>query len=58
MKKGFIMRHISLRIEGETLAKLRYVCEYEGRSINRQLLRMINKLIVQFENAQGKITFE
>lgn len=52
------MRHISLRIEGETLAKLRYVCEYEGRSINRQLLRMINKLIVQFENAQGKITFE
>lgn len=48
-------KHLSLRIDEEMLRKFRYVCEYEGRSANRQLLIYIRAAIAEFEKAHGPI---
>ena len=52
------IKHISLRINEETLQKLHYVCAYEGRSINGQLLVYIRDLIADFEKEHGAIDVE
>ena len=52
MKK---QKHLSLRIDEEMLRKFRYVCEYEGRSANRQLLIYIRTAIAEFEKEHGQI---
>ncbi len=48
-------KHLSLRIDEEMLRKFRYVCEYEGRSANRQLLIYIRTAIAEFEKEHGPI---
>ena len=48
-------KHLSLRIAEEMLRKFRYVCEYEGRSANRQLLIYIQDAITKFEKEHGTI---
>ena len=48
-------KHLSLRIDEEMLRKFRYVCEYEGRSANRQLLIYIRTAIAEFEEEHGPI---
>ena len=48
-------KHLSLRIDEEMLRKFRYVCEYEGRSTNRQLLIYIRTAIAEFEKEHGPI---
>ncbi len=48
-------KHLSLRIDEEMLRKFRYVCEYEGRSANRQLLIYIRTAIAEFEKEHGQI---
>ena len=40
-----VERHFGLRIEDELLRKFRYVCEYDGRSANAQILYMIRKCV-------------
>lgn len=47
--------HFTLRIERETLDKFGYIAEYEGRTKNRELLRMIGKRISEFEKENGPI---
>lgn len=51
-------KHFGLRIDEETLKKFHSVCEYEGRSVNAQILYMIRQSIVQFEKENGKIEIE
>lgn len=45
----------SIRIEEELLNKIRFLAEYEGRSVNKQILVLIRENIKQFEMQNGKI---
>ncbi len=48
-------KSVSIRIEEEMLHKLGYVADYEGRSINSQVLVLIRQSIHAFEETHGKI---
>ncbi len=48
-------KSVSIRIEEEMLEKLSYVADYEGRSINSQVLVLIRQSIQTFEQEQGEI---
>ncbi|MGW7932124.1 Arc family DNA-binding protein [Staphylococcus xylosus] len=45
----------TLRIPQEKLDKIRYIAESEGRSANKEIERLIDKHIRNFENENGKI---
>ncbi len=49
------IKSLSVRIEEEMLEKLGYVADYEGRSVNSQILVLIRESIKKFEDANGKI---
>ncbi len=51
-------KHFGLRIDGELLAKFRYVCGYEGRSANSQIIQLIRKCIADYEKEHGKINLD
>ena len=40
-----MLKHISVRIDEELLEKLHVVAEYEGRSINKHILVMMEKVV-------------
>lgn len=42
-------KHIGLRIDSETHGKLKNLAEYEGRSINGELLYLIRQAIASHE---------
>lgn len=48
-------KHLGLRIDSETHYKLQYISQYEGRSINGEVLYLIRKEIERFEKEHGKI---
>lgn len=52
------IRHLSLRIDDEMLRKFRYVCAYDQRSANGQLLIFIRSFIARFEDKHGKIVLD
>ncbi len=52
------IKHLSLRIDSEMLKKFRYVCKYDARSANSQLLVYIRKSIAEFEKEHGEIEIE
>lgn len=45
----------TLRIPQELLDKLGYIADYEGRTKNKELERLIKKHIAEFEQLHGKI---
>lgn len=49
-------KHIGLRCTNEVLNKLKYLSAYEGRSINGEILYLINQAIREFESKHGEIT--
>lgn len=49
------VKSVSIRIEEEMLEKLRYVADYEGRSVNSHVLVLIRENIKAFEDENGKI---
>ena len=49
------IKSVSIRIEDEMLDKLAYVADYEGRSVNSQVLVLIRENIKDFESANGVI---
>ena len=51
-------KHFGLRIDADLLQNFHYVCEYEGRSVNGQILYLIRQCIDEFEKTHGKITKE
>lgn len=53
-----VERHFGLRIEDELLRKFRYVCEYDGRSANAQILYMIRKCVQEYEKEHGEIKLD
>ncbi len=48
-------KHFGLRVDGNILAKFRYVCSYEGRSANSQIIQLMLKFISDYEREHGKI---
>jgi len=53
-----IERHFGLRIDDELLKKFRYVCGYDGRSANGQLIYMIRQYVAKYEQENGKIDLD
>ena len=48
-------KHLGLRIDAQTHAKLRYIAEREGRSMNGQVLFLIRSCIDAYEKEKGRI---
>ena len=49
------VKSVSIRIEQEMLSKIAYIADYEGRSVNSQILVLIRENIKAFESLHGKI---
>ena len=45
----------TLRIDPDLLEKLGYITEYEGRTKNKELERLVKQHIAKFEQEHGKI---
>lgn len=45
-------KHLGLRIDSETHRKLKDLAEYDGRSINGEVLYLIRQAIMQHEKEQ------
>ena len=48
-------KHLGLRIDSETHEKLKSLAEFEGRSINGEVIYLIRQAIMKFEKENGKI---
>lgn len=48
-------KHLGIRIDNDNHYKLRYISMYEGRSVNRQVLYLIRKCIMEFESKYDEI---
>lgn len=48
-------KHISIRIDAETLEKFHYVAKYDDRSKSGQIMYLINTCIRKFEEKHGPI---
>ena len=49
------IKSVSIRIEEEMLNKISYIADYEGRSVNSQVLVLIRENIKSFEDTTGTI---
>lgn len=49
------VKSVSIRIEQDMLDKISYIADYEGRSVNSQILVLIRENIKAFEDANGTI---
>lgn len=49
------VKSVSIRIEEEMLAKIGFVADYEGRSVNSHILVLVRENIAAFEKLHGKI---
>ena len=49
------IKNVGIRVSPETHRKLRYIAQYEGRTLNGQVLYLIQKCIRDFEKANGPI---
>lgn len=57
-QKGIYMdkdKHLGLRIDSETHKKLKSLAEYDGRSINSEVLYIIRRAIAQHESEVGEL---
>ena len=50
--------HYALRIPSETMDKLKYIAERNGRSANKEIEQLILKHIETWENTHGPILFD
>ena len=50
------VKSVSIRIEEEMMEKLGYVAEYEGRSLNSQILVLVRECIQKYEADHGEIS--
>lgn len=48
-------KSVSIRFEEEMLKKISYIAEYEGRSVNSEVLCLVRERILAFEHENGKI---
>ena len=57
-KENMEQYHYLLRIAKRSMNKLAYIADYEGRSINKELVNLVNKRIHEFEKKHGEIVLE
>ena len=50
--------HLSIRMDSELHDKFKYVAEYEGRSMSKQVLQLILACVRDFEKEHGPISEE
>lgn len=55
MPKNANEKSVSIRFDKTMLDKLHVVADYEGRSLNAQVIYMVRKLIEEYEKEHGKI---
>ncbi len=48
-------RHVGFRIEKELHAKMTYIAAYEGRSLNWQMIHLMQQCVRDFEKVNGAI---
>ena len=48
-------KHLGLRIDSETHEKLKNLAEFDGRSINGEVLYLIRQAILHHEQTHGKL---
>ena len=48
-------KHLGLRIDAETHKKLKSLAEFEGRSMNGEVLYLIRQVIMEFESKHGEL---
>jgi hypothetical protein len=48
-------KHLGLRIDADTHEKLKSLAEYEGRSINGEVIYLIRQAILKHEKEQGAL---
>ncbi len=48
-------KHLGLHIDLDLHYKLKYVADYDGRSISGEIMYLIRRYISAFEKEQGKI---
>lgn len=52
------IKNLSIRIDNNTLDKLHVISDYEGRSVNGQILFLIRYAIKNYEEKYGSINFK
>lgn len=57
MNKYNKIKNLTVRIEANLLNKLHYAANYDGRSVNSQILYLIRKYIKKHEKENGVIDF-
>ena len=48
-------KHLGLRIDSDTHEKLKSMAEYDGRSINGEVLYLIRQAIAEHEKKHGEL---
>ena len=51
-------KHISIRIEEDTLKKFHHIAKYDDRSASGQIMFLINSCIREFEEKHGLINLD
>ena len=51
-------KHLGLRLDKDTHKKLKSLAEFEGRSINGEVIYLIRQAIIKFEKENGKLDAE
>ena len=51
-------KHVSIRIDNDLLRKFKYVCAYERRSANSQVIHLVLQFIADYEQEHEKIEDE
>lgn len=49
------LTHLSIRLQPEIRDKFKYISAYEGRSMSKQILFLVNQCIRNFEREHGPI---
>lgn len=57
-KKKSDLKSVSVRIPVELLQELHYVADYEGRSVNGQIIYLIRECIHEFKEKNGDFKIE
>ena len=52
------IKNVGLRVSPETHRKLRFIADYEGRTLNGQVHYLIQQCIREFEKEHGPIQLE
>ena len=48
-------KHLGLRLDEDTHKKLNSLAEFEGRSINGEVIYLIKQAIIKFEKENGEL---